>query len=309
VIVLFVIGCWVAIGKEYSSPVRTQRDFALPGIYRLGEMGSADLNFGITVAKIPEPLVASLFSQLAEPFTGEHLFDRLPDLVFFIKNERGEYVVVNQTLVERCGRKEKRELIGRRADAVFPAPFGKSYRAQDEKVLARGEPIFGQLELHFYPDGTCGWCLTHKLPLKNHQGLTAGLVGTSKDLQRPHTRSEDYSRIAGAVERIRSHYQEKLRVSVLAAAAGLSLYQFEERIRAAFQITAGQLIQQTRMDAAVQRLRETDLPISSVALDCGYSDQSAFTRQFKKTTGLTPAEYRKGVRLQNVRNTSSDSRK
>ena len=52
-------------------------------------------------------LQTELFSQLAEPFTGEALFDCLGDLVFFIKNRRGEYVVVNQTLVERCGRREK----------------------------------------------------------------------------------------------------------------------------------------------------------------------------------------------------------
>jgi hypothetical protein len=59
---------------------------------------------------------AGFFSQLARPFTGEELFDCLVDLVFFIKNIRGEYVVVNQTLVERCGRHDKNELIGRRAE-------------------------------------------------------------------------------------------------------------------------------------------------------------------------------------------------
>ena len=36
------------------------------------------------------------FEQLFEPFTGESLFDQLTDLVFFIKNSKGEYVVVNQ---------------------------------------------------------------------------------------------------------------------------------------------------------------------------------------------------------------------
>jgi len=250
------------------------------------------------VASTPDQLKSEFFSQLAEPFTGEQLFDCLPDLVFFIKNHRGEYVVVNQTLVQRCGLREKHELIGRRADAVFPPPFGRRYRAQDEQVVARGQPIFGQLELHFYPGGICGWCITNKLPLRNRSALVVGLVGTSKDLQRPNARNDDYSRIASAVEQIRTRYQEKLRVHDLAASTGLSLYQFEERIRDAFQITAGQLIQKTRMDAAVQRLRESDLAISAIAMDCGYSDQSAFTRQFRKSTGLTPAEYRRGIRLQ-----------
>jgi AraC-like DNA-binding protein len=85
-------------------------------------------------------------------------------------------------------------------------------------------------------------------------------------------------------------------VKELAAGAGLSEYQFEERIRKIFQITAGQLIQKTRMEVAVRRLRETDEPIATVALDCGYSDQSAFTRQFRQTTGLSPSEYRTSLR-------------
>src|ERR1700674_4169537 len=93
---------------------------------------------------------ANFFSQLARPFTGEELFDCLGDLVFFIKNIRGEYVVVNQTLVERCGRRDKNELIGRRADEIFPPPLGQSYRAQDERVLKSGGAIRNQLELHFY---------------------------------------------------------------------------------------------------------------------------------------------------------------
>ena len=42
------------------------------------------------------------------------------------------------------------------------------------------------------------------------------------------------------------------------------------------------------MEAAVRRLRETNDPIATIALDCGYSDQSAFSRQFRQTTGLSP---------------------
>ena len=112
----------------------------------------------------PAQLQSELFSQLAEPFTGESLFDCLPDLVFFLKNRRGEYVVVNQTLVERCRRRSKGELIGRCADEIFPAPLGENYRAQDQSVLRHGSAILNQLELHFYASGGRGWCLTNKLP-------------------------------------------------------------------------------------------------------------------------------------------------
>ena len=54
----------------------------------------------------------------------ERLFDRVPDVVYFVKDLGGRYVVVNQTLVERCGRRDKTELLGRTAKDVFPSPLG-----------------------------------------------------------------------------------------------------------------------------------------------------------------------------------------
>jgi PAS domain S-box-containing protein len=260
---------------------------------RLVGLGSAHYNFGITATSMtPAQLQNDLFSRLAEPFTCEALFDCLPDLVFFIKNHRSEYVVVNQTLVERCGRKAKTELIGRRANELFPPPLGESYRSQDEAVLRSGTAVRNQLELHFYATGGRGWCLTNKLPLRDKRNQVVGIVGISKDLRAANEKGEDYSEVARVVHFIQKNPGENLRVPELAAQAGLSAYQFEQRIRKLFYLTAGQLIQKTRMEAAAHRLRETNDPISAIALDCGYSDQSAFTRQFRQTIGLSPSEYR-----------------
>jgi AraC-like DNA-binding protein len=222
----------------------------------------------------------------------EALFDCIPDVVFFVKNGRGEYVVVNQTLVERCGRRSKSELIGRRADEVFPAALGRSYRAQDEQVLASGEPIHDQLELHFYPNGRRGWCVTHKLPLRDGNGALSGLYGFSHDLQAPNERSEDYSQIAEAVRCIHAQYDQPLKIADLARRAGLSAYQFDRRMRRIFRIGTGQLIQKVRLEAALQRLRQGNASIAAIASACGYSDQSAFTRRFRRAIGYSPSEYR-----------------
>ena len=238
-------------------------------------------------------LQAELFNQLDQPFTGEALFDCLGDLVFFIKNVRGEYVVVNQTLVERCSLSDKGAVIGKTADRVYPRPLGQNYHAQDEAVLRTGEPILNQLELQLYPSGGPGWCLTNKLPLRDRHGQIVGLVGISKDLQAPNEKGEDFSRIAEVVRHIQTHFDQPLKVRSLAVTARLSAYQFEQRIRKIFQITAGQFIQKVRMDAAVRRLRETEDSIAQIAHECGYCDQSAFTRQFRQTVGLTPTQYRR----------------
>jgi len=238
----------------------------------------------------------ALLASLAESYSAEALFDCMPDVVFFIKNIRCEYVVLNQTLVERCGRQSKSDLIGKKADEVFPSALGRSYRSQDEEVLRSGVAIRNQLELHFYPTGRRGWCVTNKLPLRNRQGRVVGLHGLSKDLQAANERSEDFSQVAEAVARIQTGYGHPIQVSELAASVGLSIYQFEQRIRRIFQVTAGQLVQKVRMEVAIERLLESDDSIASVSMRCGYSDQSAFTRKFRETVGLSPLEYRRTFR-------------
>lgn len=234
-----------------------------------------------------------LFAQLAEPFVGDVLFDSLSDLVFFIKNGRGEYVVVNQTLVTRCGVENKLQLIGRTPLEVFPAPMGANYQTQDLALLQSGQPLLNELELHLYPSGSSGWCLTTKVSLLGRDGQRIGLVGMSRDLESPLKEGDDFRQVAAAIRHAKDHLAAAPTLDELANVAGLSPYQLDQRIRRVFHLTTGQLLLKFRIDLATQRLRDTITPLSQIALDCGYSDQSAFTRQFRTTIGLTPTEYRK----------------
>ena len=52
---------------------------------------------------------------------------------------------------------------------------------------------------------------------------------------------------------------------------------------------------QKRMSVAKKMLEESTLPISSIASSCGYSDQSAFCKVFKKTQAISPLQYRKKI--------------
>jgi transcriptional regulator GlxA family with amidase domain len=58
-------------------------------------------------------------------------------------------------------------------------------------------------------------------------------------------------------------------------------------------MTPSQLIVQTRLSAASRMLKETTLPISDIALSCGFYDHSALTRSFHAMTGMTPSEVRR----------------
>ena len=222
----------------------------------------------------------------------EILFDRIPDVVFFVKDREGRYVVVNQTLVVRCGKRDKNELLGQTARQVFPTPLGNRFFEQDRSVLASGIPIVQNLELHLFPTRLEGWCLTEKQPLLGDGGRVMGIAGISRDLQSPGVEAGHLAEVASALDYVRSNYGSEIRAEELAEICDLSIYQLNRRLRAIFGITVSQLITKSRIDAASEMLREETLPIAEIAYSCGYFDQSAFSRVFRKTAGLTPLQYR-----------------
>ena len=231
-------------------------------------------------------------SLLCAPALLERLFDRLPDVAFFVKDRRERYVMVNETLLIRCGIQHRKDLLGRTAEEVFPRGLGASYTAQDRLVLRTGSEIVDRLELHIYPDGQQGWCLTFKTPLRDGAGAIRGLAGISRDLHRPDERHPEYRRLAEAIEFLHAHYDETLRLEALTRKVGLSMDRFERLVSQLFHLTPRQLLTKIRIDAASRLLREGRQSIAAIAHACGYSDHSAFTRNFRATVGLTPRAFR-----------------
>lgn len=260
----------------------------------LATVGELAQNDGVAAAD--DDFRLRFLAQLDRPFLGEELFDGIADTVFFLKDRAGRYVAVNETLVARCGVAAKSDLIGRTALEVFPAPLGAHIAEQDVRVVSDKRSIAGQLERHLYPGGAEGWCLTWKEPLIGRTGRVVGLSGISRDLQTPPVAHADTARLSRVLDHIRTNLDRPLRLPELAALARLTAFQLDRRIRALFGISAGQYVTRARIELACNRLRQTTGPIARVALDCGYADQAAFTRQFRKSVGLTPRAYREQVR-------------
>ena len=232
----------------------------------------------------------------------ERLFDALPDVVFFAKDTDGRYTHANQTLLERLRLTKRAQLIGRRTDELFPGGLGDRYREQDEAVLRGGPEIVGQLELHLYPNRAPGWCLTHKLAWREtapaggrRREVIVGLVGLSRDLASPGlshaTPPATYARVAQVVERLQRDYAEPLQIGALARAAGLSIAQLERHVTQLYRVTPRQLLARIRLDAALALLAG-DASVAAIAHACGYADHSAFARQFKRSTGVSPRDWR-----------------
>lgn len=221
------------------------------------------------------------------------LFDALPDVVFFIKDIHGRYTHVNHTLVQRLRLSEPAEVIGKTTTELFPPAMGNAYAAQDLRVLA-GETIANQLEVHLFPNRAPGWCLTFKQPLRADGHIT-GLIGISRDLGQPDRQHPVYERLHHVLEHMQTHHAEPLHVQALATLARLSVAQLQRHFRRIFQLTPQQLLTKLRIEAAMRLLEGTD-SIAVVSMDCGFANHSAFARQFKRTVGMSPRDYRRRVR-------------
>ncbi len=244
---------------------------------------------------LPRSTLTDLPTLLASLAAIAPLLDAMPGVVFFIKDPQARYMMVNQTLARRCGFKNKQELLGRTAEDVFPSRLGPQYTAQDLQVLHAGSHLENQLELHLYPEHLTGWCLTHKLALRNVAGEVIGMAGVSCDLQAAHDTHPAYQRLAVVDDYIRQHHTRPISLAELTELAGLSVAQLERLCKRIFQLTPRQMIHKARLGSATQLL-QSDLPITEIALRCGYTDHSAFSRQFKALTGLSPSQYRDAQR-------------
>jgi AraC-like DNA-binding protein len=218
----------------------------------------------------------------------EPVFDAMPDVVFFVKDEEARYAMVNRTLARRCGQKDKQALIGKTAEDVFPRRFGRIYTAQDKAIIEEGNQLIDQLELHLYAGREPGWCMTCKQPLHDDSGK---VVGISRDLQAAEGTHPAYSRLAAVVQHIQENFVQPLNMRQLASMANMSIAQLERYFHKVFHLTPRQVLLKTRLDAATALLVTHD-KVTDVAALCGYTDHSAFTRQFKATVGITPTEYR-----------------
>lgn len=226
----------------------------------------------------------------------EALFEALNDVVFCVKNRRGQYVAVNDAFVRRAGVRLRSAIIGRTAKELFPGHLAAGYEQQDQQVFATGREIRDRMEMVTNPDGSTGWYLARKVPVRDLKGNVIALASISQDLGAPTESDPRFGPLGAVIGRIQKDYAQPLRIGDLARQAGLSLDRLERGMRSVLRVSPRQFLTRTRIEAAAQLLRETDRSIGDIAAECGFYDQAIFCRQFRAATKLTPGQYRSSNR-------------
>lgn len=99
-----------------------------------------------------------------------------------------------------------------------------------------------------------------------------------------------------ACDYINSHYQEKLKLEDVAAIVGFSKYHFTRVFKQYKNMTFYEYLNKKRVQCAEGLLYSTDMNITDVAMNSGFSSLSAFDRTFKALNQCAPSDFRNTVR-------------
>ena len=75
-----------------------------------------------------------LFHQIERGFPLAGLLEALPDIYFFAKDLRGEFVATNAATLDALGLRRESEMLGKTDYDVVPAEIADEYREQDSRI-------------------------------------------------------------------------------------------------------------------------------------------------------------------------------
>ena len=102
-------------------------------------------------------------------------------------------------------------------------------------------------------------------------------------------------RLSRVMAFIEENISVDLYISTLASVAGMSSFYFCRSFKQSTGITPHQFVLARRMELAKHLLRHERIPLMEVAHKVGFTDQSQFTRVFRKIVGTTPSQFRRSV--------------
>lgn len=123
------------------------------------------------------------------------------------------------------------------------------------------------------------------------EGLTLEMLGhAARRSSRIERRPPKW--LGTIVERLEADFSERVSTSELAEDAGVHPVHLASVFRKFHGETIGEHVQRRRVRHASKLLGLPEMPLADIAYACGFSDQSHFTRIFKRCVGMTPGAFR-----------------
>lgn len=122
------------------------------------------------------------------------------------------------------------------------------------------------------------------------EALVELLLAVSAEMERA---SPNRRWLPRTLEFLHAGFRGGVHLDRVASAAGLHRTHLCRAFRVATGCTIGEYVRRLRADLAHEQLRAGDLPLATIAAECGYSDQSHMTRELRRLYGRSPSRIRR----------------
>ena len=224
------------------------------------------------------------------------LFEYMPGIYFFAKDCRSRLMCASRPILDRLGVPDEESIIGTTDYDYFPPQIADSFVRDDRQVMVSGEPLINRVEIWYNEQHLLDWFVTTKSPVHDIEGKVIGVMGVVQSYEGKKESLLPYSHISDAVDFIRKHHCDRISVEDLAQHVGVSPRQLHRKFSQVFGMSVQDFLTKTRIQAASDALIHQDGAIAEIAVTFGFCDQSAFTQQFRKHTGMTPLRFRQRYR-------------
>ena len=101
------------------------------------------------------------------------------------------------------------------------------------------------------------------------------------------------SQLQQVIDYIKANLAQDLSILDLAKLTRMSESHFSRSFKQSLGISPYQYLMQQRVERAKELLEKRSIAISTIALDCGFANQTHLTKVFRQMTGMTPKAYQK----------------
>ncbi|MBD1998936.1 helix-turn-helix transcriptional regulator [Oculatella sp. FACHB-28] len=91
---------------------------------------------------------------------------------------------------------------------------------------------------------------------------------------------------------IQEHLSEEISLEAIANRIGISRYYLSHLFKQSMGISLYQYVLQQRVECAKQLLKQSELSIAEIALECGFANQTHLAKHFRNLAGTSPKVYR-----------------
>jgi len=109
------------------------------------------------------------------------LIDTLPDYIY-AKDSDSRFILNNKAHLEVLGADSQEKALSRNDFDFFPEELAQKYYADERDIIRSGEPLVNREEEAVGPAGQKLWVLTSKVPLRDQEGESMGIVGITRDI-------------------------------------------------------------------------------------------------------------------------------